>query len=651
MGSQSPPTQNISLTSTNTDVLNYTVAFQSNTGNWLFVAPQSGTTAANSLLTVNVIPTGLAAGQYTGSITITATGPGGAVVADSPVTIPVTLNVTSVSLTLSSTDLTFQQVLGGPAPASQTVTIGSSGQTVLAYSAVANSNNAVNWLSVSPASGNTSANGSLTVSVDGSKLTPGTTYNGTIVLTSPGAGNSPATINVHLKVDPGTLSAPTTTLTFTQLAGGAAPAAQTIAVTGSPAALNFTVTSSTQNGVNWLGASPASGATPANVQVTVNGGSLAVGQYTGTVTIASAGAAGSPVNVPVVLNVVAPGTLTATPTTLSFAYIIGQTAPVAQNLALSSTAAATFTTQVQIDGSAGTWLTVTPASGNTPATLVVSVAPTTLAAGNYTGRIVITSPNALTPVTIPVTLTVSAIPKPVVVAIKNAANYFSGNISPGENIVIGGTGVGPATLANGVIANNAFSTTVGTTRVLFDGVAAPIIYASDTQTSVMVPYGVGGRTSTSVVVEFSGVQSTPVTYNVVAAVPGIYTQNSQGTGPGAILNQNGAINSPSLPEKRGNVITVYMTGEGATNPQGVDGAIIPSDGSGLKKPLATVTATIGGVTADVQYAGSAPGIVTGVMQVNLLIPATAPVGGNIPIVINVGTASSSAAGAPTVAVQ
>ena len=348
VGSQSAQ-QSISLTSTNSDVLNYTVAFQP-ANSWLSLNTAGGSTAGT--LTVTTNSTGLAAGQYTGSITITATGPGGAVVADSPVTIPVTLNVTSVSLTLSSTDLTFQQVLGGPAPASQTVTIGSSGQTVLAYSAVANSNNAVNWLSVSPASGNTSANGSLTVSVDGSKLTPGTTYNGTIVVTAPGAGNSPATINVHLKVDPGTLSAPTTTLTFTQLAGGAAPAAQTIAVTGSPAALNFTVTSSTQNGVNWLGASPASGATPANVQVTVNGGSLAVGQYTGTVTIASTGAAGSPVSVPVVLNVVAPGTLTATPTTLSFAYIIGQTAPVAQNLAVSSSAAATFTTQVQIDGSA-----------------------------------------------------------------------------------------------------------------------------------------------------------------------------------------------------------------------------------------------------------------------------------------------------------
>jgi len=39
------------------------------------------------------------------------------------------------------------------------------------------------------------------------------------------------------------------------------------------------------------------------------------------------------------------------------------------------------------------------------------------------------------------------------------------------------------------------------------------------------------------------------------------------------------------------------------------------------------------------------------MQVNLLIPANAPVGANVPIVVNVGTASSASAGAPTVAIQ
>jgi uncharacterized protein (TIGR03437 family) len=185
---------------------------------------------------------------------------------------------------------------------------------------------------------------------------------------------------------------------------------------------------------------------------------------------------------------------------------------------------------------------------------------------------------------------------------------------------------------------------------LFDGVAAPIIYASAGQTSVMVPYGVFGRTTTSLVVEYSGVQSTALTYNVVPASPGIYTQNSQGTGPGSILNQNGSINGPNAPEKRGNVITVYMTGEGMTTPQGTDGTIIPSDGSGLKKPLLTVTATIGGVSASVLYAGSAPGIVSGVMQVNLQVPANAPTGA-VPVVVNVGTATSASFGSPTVAIQ
>ena len=129
-----------------------------------------------------------------------------------------------------------------------------------------------------------------------------------------------------------------------------------------------------------------------------------------------------------------------------------------------------------------------------------------------------------------------------------------------------------------------YPTILGTTRVLFDDVAAPIIYVSATQTSVMVPYGVSGRATTSIVVEYSGVQSDPLTYNVAQAAPGIYTLNSQGTGPGAILNQNGSPQQPHTPEKRGNVIAIYMTGEGATNPQGVDGAIIPPVAAPSRSP-------------------------------------------------------------------
>ena len=655
VGAQSPAPQNINLSSTNSDVLNYTVAFQSNNGNWLFVGPQGGSTSVNNVLTISVITNGLNAGTYTGTVTLTATGPGGAVVANSPVVIPITLNVTAGSLTLSASDLSFQQTLGGPAPASQIVTIGSSGQT-LNYTALANSNTSATWLTVSPASGNTSTSGTLTVTVDGSRLTAGTTYNGTIVVTSPGAGNSPATINVHFRVDPGTLSAnPNTTLTFTQAAGGAAPPSQSIAVSGSPAPLNFTVASATLNGVNWLSATPATGTTPSSVQVLVNGNVLPVGQYTGTVTIASTGATGSPITVGVVLNVVPPAVLVVAPTSLTFTYTVGVAAPPTQNLMVTSTGSngiVPFSVQVQFDGTIGQWLLVTPTVAAAPSTLAVSISTTGLTAGTYTGRIVITSPNALVAASIPVTLTVTAVPQPVVSAVANAANYSSGAVSPGENIVIFGTGVGPAVLIKAVVVSNTFPSLVGATRVLFDGTAAPIIYASATQTSVMVPYGVAGRTTTAIVVEYSGVQSTTLNYSVVATAPGVYTLNAQGTGPGAILNQDGTVNGAAAPEKRGNVIAIYMTGEGQTAPGGVDGLVIPGDGSVLKHPLLPVSVTIGGVDVGVPlYAGSAPGLISGVMQVNVTIPLTAPIGTQ-PVVVTVGTAKSqSGASAATVVVQ
>jgi uncharacterized protein (TIGR03437 family) len=254
--------------------------------------------------------------------------------------------------------------------------------------------------------------------------------------------------------------------------------------------------------------------------------------------------------------------------------------------------------------------------------------------------------------TIPVTLTVMAIPLPVITAVKNAASYSTGAVSPGENVWISGIGVGPAVLVGGSVVSNVFANVVGNTRVLFDGTPAPIIYASAGQTSVMVPYGVAGRTTTSIVVEYFGVQSAPLIYNVAPAAPGIYTLNQQGTGPGAILNQDGVtVNGVNNPEKRGNVIAIYMTGEGQTTPQGVDGAIIPAVASALKVPQQTVTVTIGGVNAVVAYAGSAPSLISGVMQVNAIIPLTAPTGTQ-PVVVMVGTATTqSGTSAATVVVQ
>jgi uncharacterized protein (TIGR03437 family) len=651
-GAASPAGQTITLASTSgaTDVLSYTVTptGSSNGTQWL-LSGLSGTTATGGTLPVSVFSSTLPAGTYSGNLTIAATTSGGTAVANSPVTIPVTLQVTSGSLTLSNTQLNFAYTVGAASPASQTVTVGSSTSQSLVYTAVATSSAQNPWLSVTPANGNTSGSGTLTISVDGTKLTTAGNYNGSITVTSPGAGNSPATINVQVVVTAGTISAPTTQLNFTQVIGGPAPAAQSVMVNSTPAGLQYTVgttVTSPSNGT-WLSATPANGTATSNVSVSVNGSGLPAGQYNGSVVITSSGASGSPITVPVVLTVVPATQMAASPTSLTFNYTIGLQQPAAQNLNISASPSAPFT----ITGSSNApWLNVTPSSGTAPSTVSVSVITASIAAGTYNATITISSPNLVTPVNVAVTLNVQTVAKPVIASITNAGSYTAGAVSPGENIVIFGTGIGPSDLAKNVLTNNAFGPTAGNTRVLFDGVPAPIIYASATQTSAMVPYGVAGRSATNIVVEYLGVQSTPVPFVVVNAAPGIYTLNQAGTGPGAILNQDGVtINGPNAAEKRGNVISVYMTGEGQTNPGGADGVIIPPVVSALKNPVLPVTAKIGGVDATVAYAGSAAGLVSGVMQVNIFIPATAPTGNNVPIVISVGgTATQSGV---TVAVQ
>jgi uncharacterized protein (TIGR03437 family) len=153
----------------------------------------------------------------------------------------------------------------------------------------------------------------------------------------------------------------------------------------------------------------------------------------------------------------------------------------------------------------------------------------------------------------------------------------------------------------------------------------------------MVPYGIAGRATTNVVVEYQGVQSNPVAYTLALAAPGIYSQNQQGSGPGAILNQDYSVNLPGTPAPKGSVVAVYMTGEGFTA-GAADGAIA----TGLLSPVLPVSATVGGLPATVIYAGTAPGIVTGVMQVNVQIPSNAAPGPAVPLVITVGTGATAA---------
>ena len=135
----------------------------------------------------------------------------------------------------------------------------------------------------------------------------------------------------------------------------------------------------------------------------------------------------------------------------------------------------------------------------------------------------------------------------------------------------------------------------------------------------------------------------------VAAAPAIFTQNMSGTGPGAILNQDYSLNGPGQAATKGSIVQVFMTGEGLTTPTHVTGRVNNvTSASQLPVPLLPVSALVGGLPALVTWASEAPGDVSGVMQVNVQIPATAASGAQS-ITISVGTYSTQ--GGVTVAVQ
>ena len=81
----------------------------------------------------------------------------------------------------------------------------------------------------------------------------------------------------------------------------------------------------------------------------------------------------------------------------------------------------------------------------------------------------------------------------------NAAGYTGGAVSAGEIVAIFGSGLGPSTLVGLQLDSRGYvATSLSDTQVLFDGVAAPLIYTWAGQVSAVVPYEVSGKTSTQV---------------------------------------------------------------------------------------------------------------------------------------------------------
>jgi len=221
----------------------------------------------------------------------------------------------------------------------------------------------------------------------------------------------------------------------------------------------------------------------------------------------------------------------------------------------------------------------------------------------------------------------------------NGASNEAGGVAPGESLTIVGANLGPGSVVPieltpaGVIANS-----LAGTQVMFAGIPAPLIYAWKNQVGVVAPYNLTGGQPVSLKVTTQSRQTNTVRLTAVAAAPAIFTLDGSGIGPAAISNQDGSLNSANNPAPRGSIVSLFATGQGAITSNAPDGTVATVSA----QPRLPVTATVGGLAAQVLYAGSANGLTYGLMQVNIRVPGSLPAGGAVPVFLTVGNVQSQA---------
>ena len=219
----------------------------------------------------------------------------------------------------------------------------------------------------------------------------------------------------------------------------------------------------------------------------------------------------------------------------------------------------------------------------------------------------------------------------------NGASLTAGPVAPGEIVTLIGSSIGPA--AATVPTPSASSTNLGGVSVLIGGNPAPLLYAGPNQINAIIPYEIAGANSAQMFIMNNGELVAGFPLTVSAAMPAIFTVQSTGVGPGAILNQDSSLNSPSNPALRGSVVVLFATGAGTMNPTQTDGQVT---GANSPVPSLPVSVQIGGVNAAIAYAGAAPGLVAGVLQVNCVVPQNIEPNETTQVQLTIGTISSPA---------
>jgi predicted secreted protein len=399
-GGSNPANQTLEISNSGIGTISWTL---SDGAGWLSENSTSGSSTSaddKTLVTVSVNTTGMSAGDYPASITITAAG-----AINSPWTVPVSLHISLSTSKISfwPESLSFTAVEGGSNPAIKTLDIWNSGIGTLNWTL---SDDAA-WLSENPTGGNsTSAHDIVVLSVNTTGMSAGD-YSANITITAPGASNSPQVVPVSLHISPPTLeiSFSPESLSFTAGEGGSTPANQTLEIWNSGGG---TRDWSLSDDAAWLSENPTGGSSTSEhdtVAVSVDIAGMSAGDYSANITITSPGASNSPQVVPVSLHISsAAPEISFSPESLSFTAGEG-----GSNKTLEIWNSGIDTLNWTLTDNAA-WLSENATSGSSTGaddkTLVtVSVNTAGMSAGDYSANITITAPGASnTPQTVSVSL-------------------------------------------------------------------------------------------------------------------------------------------------------------------------------------------------------------------------------------------------------
>jgi uncharacterized protein (TIGR03437 family) len=219
----------------------------------------------------------------------------------------------------------------------------------------------------------------------------------------------------------------------------------------------------------------------------------------------------------------------------------------------------------------------------------------------------------------------------------NAASLAQIGIAPGTIVSISGANFAASVQSASTLP---LPTVLGNTSVTFNGVAAPLFSVSNSQIYAQAPFGLTAGSTASIQVSQGSAQSAAQTVNVTAVSPGIYIVD-QTSNAGAVLHAaDYSLVTSSSPAQPGEYLLIYCTGLGAVGIPVASGAMAPGSPA-LANAINTPTVTIGGLSANVTFAGLAPGFV-GLYQINVQAPSGLPTGNQPVQITTLGIASNVA---------